>query len=85
MNYTYGLIPQSMEQIRYLIDANDTRIAVVIPMKDWELILKYYKDFEYLKRVFEGINQGLQDVADIKAGRVKPMTMEELLANLEEE
>jgi len=64
--------------VQYVMNAKGEKTAVQLSMKDWDELLS---NPEILK-VIQDLRQAFREVAEMKAGRLKSPTLEEVLATL---
>lgn len=65
--------------LQYLTNAAGERTAVVIPIHQWLEFADYLEQYMTIK---QSIKKGLEEVADIKAGKVVPQSVEDFLDEL---
>jgi PHD/YefM family antitoxin component YafN of YafNO toxin-antitoxin module len=65
---------------KYQLDEKGEPNAVIIPLRDWQIIQKQIEDFEFITEIRQGVRDSMQEIAEIKAGkRKKPQTLKEFL------
>ncbi|MEM1324940.1 MAG: hypothetical protein AAGI23_03245 [Bacteroidota bacterium] len=62
--------------IQYLTNTDGQKTAVVIPIDQW---LEYAEYLEQYMTIKQSIKKGLEEVAEIKAGKVIPQSVEDFL------
>lgn len=65
--------------IQYLTDEEGQKTAAVIPIDEW---LEYAKFVEQYTSIKNSIRRGLQEVQEIKSGKVVPQSVEDFLNEL---
>lgn len=65
--------------IQFLTDENGQKTAAVIPIEEW---LEYSQFMNQYLAVKDSIKRGLQDVNDIKSGKITPQSIESFLDEL---
>ncbi|WP_236979489.1 hypothetical protein [Membranihabitans maritimus] len=64
--------------VQYLTDQDGNKTAVLISLKDWEIIKKKLQEFQF-KDQMKGV---LADVEDFKAGNLETYPLKDLLDEL---
>jgi hypothetical protein len=65
--------------IQYITDEDGQKTAAVIPIDEW---LEYSKFVEQYTSIKNSIRRGLQEVQDIKSGKIIPQSVEDFLDEL---
>ncbi len=72
---------KQLPQVQFLTSDNGERTAAVIPIDAWKAIEEVYKE---RIAILEGIQEGLTELKEIKAGRAKGVPIENLWDELED-
>jgi hypothetical protein len=65
--------------IQYLTNTDGQKTAVVIPIDQWLECAEYLEQYLSIK---QSIKKGLEEVTEIKAGKIVPQSVEDFLDKL---
>lgn len=65
--------------IQYVTDAEGEQNAVIIPIDEWNKLQDKYRKLKNKLDVLKGLQEAVEEVNDIKKGKKKGKTLEELL------
>jgi hypothetical protein len=76
--------------LQYTYDTKGNPIGVFVPINEWEKITSQLKKSKSSKKtisskkkmIFNGIKKGLKEVEGIQKGKIKPISLKQLLDEL---
>jgi hypothetical protein len=71
--------------LQYITDRKGKKNAVLLPISDWDKIQKDLEELEHLKNkklFFQGLKDSFIEVAQIKKGKKKPNSFDDLINDL---
>ena len=69
-------------QLQYLNDQEGNLTAVQIPIEDWKKLEKRIKKYEQAFQVKEDLTAALEEVKQMRAGKIPKQTLSEFLNEL---
>jgi PHD/YefM family antitoxin component YafN of YafNO toxin-antitoxin module len=67
------------KSIQYVTNAEGKQSAVIVPIGEWEKLQDKYRKLKNKLEVLKGLQEAVAEVNDIKKGKKKGKTLEEVL------
>jgi hypothetical protein len=67
------------KNIQYVMDQKGNKIAVQVPLDDWNKLLKDYKKLKQYHRLKRDLSEAFDEIKKIENGEIEPETLEDFL------
>ncbi|MEO0732170.1 MAG: hypothetical protein AAFZ52_05010 [Bacteroidota bacterium] len=68
--------------LQYMTDAEGQRMAVIVPIAEWERISLLLRKSDALFQISQGVKEAMQEVREMKEGKKEETTLAEFLDEL---
>jgi hypothetical protein len=68
-----------MQQVQYIIDDKGDRVSAVVPISDWEMLMKRYRKYLNKQEVLRGIKESLEEIKHARETGEELQTFREFL------
>ncbi|NJC28185.1 hypothetical protein [Neolewinella antarctica] len=68
-----------MTNVQYVTDDQGTRTSVLVPIEDWNRLVRYIEDLDAVERIEQSVRLSMKEVRLMEAGKIQPGSTKEFL------